>query len=114
MRTAAEYAVKIAYNGMNDPESDEDDLACWRMIGVVANELLNFVRGDDDEPVTEQWLQSIGFRRIGQRHISWAREDIRLLPDDWRTNVFGKFIQLPTRADVRRFCTAVNVELLEA
>lgn len=64
---------------------------------------------DDDEPVTEEWLETIGFDHGYLDADYWVIECRKLA---LRLNSYP-VKENPTRGDVRRLCKALGIELKE-
>ena len=80
---------------------------------------------DDDEPVTVEWLESVGFRKTSStdealggpsHHINYVTKWVAFGPgiSEWYVTEYGNSVFLPTpktRRDVRRLCKALGIEL---
>ena len=92
----------------------EDDTAAGRL----AKAYLADHPADDDEPVTEEWLCSVGAKKDdvsvffpspiqGVPAIEFSKEQAWLTNEDYA----GVEIKLKTRGDVRRLCAALGIEM---
>ena len=73
------------------------------------------VPADDNEPVTEEWLESVGFV---PSMLDWELRDegtgyaIAMTGEHKRWDYMGRWIKSPeTRGDVRRLCAALGIDL---
>lgn len=85
---------------------------CLNDIWIAAQIALREHPADDDEKVTAEWLDVLGFEYgnlsgLYIRNPRWSRHETP-------TNVFTKVVPHPeTRGDVRRLCRALGIELKE-
>lgn len=94
----------------------------------MQSHILATVRDDDDEPVTKEWLFSIGLTRDNHRFAKFtARREqalsvgLWLVSDGWKAVlIFAEHSSanitrgLKTRGDVRRLCAVLGVEVNHA
>lgn len=108
----------------------------WNMIGVHGEKLARHVlathREDDAEPVTEEWLRSVGFRRCSLSNVpcyeisKWfERDNERDVPltlrywDEKSVSLHQIYDEvrvadsMKTRGAVRRLCESLGITLTE-
>ena len=76
---------------------------------------------DDDEPVTEEWLRSVGFcdteymSSLENGPLEYVLEEEVYFPENWILNGGDppESMSIKTRGDVRRLCRALGIQLNE-
>lgn len=119
LRAAAELVVAT---GTHKDWSDTIDAGAL----AVCRDWLRLHPADDGEPVTEDWLRSVGFVTDGEyiayfrlRSASWGHIDshlrhtnvaVRWMDRTWNANGLG-CRPCETRGDLRRLCNALGITL---
>jgi hypothetical protein len=127
LREAAEHGVE-KFKALSDGRHALVKTSAWKALKLLADAWLAEHPVDDDEPVTEEWLLSVGFSK---KNSAWAsigfddeiyerylgiEEDFSLaLGEHDFLGLNAIYVPFPgaakTRGDVRRLCKALGVPL---
>jgi len=100
----------------NSCRMNYDGRVVWEDVQTLLSEHL----ADDDEPVTVEWLESVGFKGISVMAEVILSAYVRLQRPSYDVVVRGNgaafsppLATAETRGDVRRLCAALGIELKE-
>lgn len=94
LRQAAERLADRDLGDYQGPTGDDTDMRAGIMLARA------YLREHDHEPVTEEWLESVG--------MGMEVQSRSLVLDDGENSVLIQ--PLKTRGDVRRLCKAIGIE----
>ena len=120
LREAAQEIRGFSVHCAAHPEKlSKNMLAMFEKVYWVSQAYLAEHPADDDEPVTEEWLLSVGFVHDATHVVlrNWGPQrngNIQAYPNGkWWLNGTA-MIQMKTRGQVRRLCAALGIGLKEA
>ena len=107
--------IANAYRGDWDSAPPDWKKAAERWRDEHWHPLLAEHPADDDEPVTEDWLLSVGHHhRVSEDSTRWTPNSVRLGPTVFSIETdmgYGVDIPVKTRGDVRHLCAGLGIEL---